>query len=50
MEQMNDGILALLKDSKQMIFVCGLLLLGIFLTRFQRVNRKFALYSCWKRR
>mgnify|MGYP006865371908 CR=1 FL=1 len=29
MEQMNDGILALLQDSKQMIFVCGLLLSGI---------------------
>jgi len=31
-EQMNDGILALLQDIKQMIFGCGLLLLGSILT------------------
>ena len=32
MEQMNDGLLALLQDIKQMIFGCGLLLLGGILT------------------
>lgn len=43
-EQMNDGILALLQDIKQMVFGCGLLLLGGILTVLFLL---FELIFCW---
>lgn len=34
LDRVNDGILAMLQDIKQMVFGCGLLLLGISLAMF----------------
>ena len=44
MEQMNDGILALLQDIKQMVLGCGLLLLGGILAVLFLL---FELIFCW---